>query len=94
MNMGQYERYFANKPLPGRVDPILFRWILALHDSGKPIIDGIGDGRTGSHAVTIDITRKELAKRGYTEKILIWRFRLSMKISLVHMSMQDRSIMT
>lgn len=68
MVMNQFDRYFGNRPLPGNVDPTLFRWLLALHDSGKPVIDGVGDGRTGSHVITIDIVRKELAQRGYTEK--------------------------
>ncbi len=36
----QFEKYFADKPLPHGISKPLFRLLLVLHDIGKPLTEG------------------------------------------------------
>ena len=49
--MGEFEKYFANVPLP--INRNLFRFMLALHDIGKPKAMKLGDNNQYQHTVEI-----------------------------------------
>lgn len=67
MVLGQFEKYYGDKPLPGSVDKNFFRLILALHDIGKPRAAEEGD-KTGQYMYTPEIIEKVLKDFGCDEK--------------------------
>lgn len=69
MVLNQFEKYFANKELPGDVDKNLFRVLLVLHDIGKPkaILKG---NKHLQHQNTIDILLPVLEKLDFSTKEL------------------------
>ncbi|MGA2090768.1 MAG: hypothetical protein ABSH12_04815 [Endomicrobiales bacterium] len=66
MVLGQFERYFARRKLPGNIDTGLFRLILALHDAGKPQAVVEGD-RDKQYEYSKIVVRNVLTELGYSE---------------------------
>jgi hypothetical protein len=60
MVLGQYRKYFRDKPLP-HLDHPFFETVLALHDIGKPLAIAAGDKRL-QHDYTVPIMRAVLGK--------------------------------
>ena len=64
MVLNQFEKYFADKPLPGGVDHNFFRVILTLHDIRK--LRAIEEGeRSKEHEYTFEIVEKVLTQLEY-----------------------------
>jgi hypothetical protein len=63
----QFEKYFADQKLPGNISLKLFRFLLALHDIGKPEAFTRGDKRL-QHVYTPIIVRSLLENLGFQEK--------------------------
>lgn len=67
MVAAQFEKYFADKPLPGGVDRSLFRLVIQGHDSGKG--DAVMDHQASAqHEYTIPIVEGLLKHLNYGEK--------------------------
>ncbi|MCL5090576.1 MAG: hypothetical protein M1514_01055 [Patescibacteria group bacterium] len=67
MVAAQFEKYFADKPLPAGIDRSLFRLIIQGHDSGKG--DAVIAKRAAAqHEYTVPIMEKLLRELGYDEK--------------------------
>ncbi len=54
MVMGQFEKYYGDKELPGGIDKRKFRLILALHNIGKPLAVENGDKHL-QHQYTLEL---------------------------------------
>lgn len=66
MVAAQFEKYFADKPLPGGVDRSLFRLIIENHDIGKG--DAVLANKSSSqHEYTLPIVTELLERLGYNE---------------------------
>ncbi len=61
----QFEKYYADKKLPGDIPHSFFRVILALHDIGKPRAVEEGD-KSRQYVYNKDMVRKILTKLDYT----------------------------
>src|SRR3954471_15723770 len=64
MALGQFEKYFADEPLPAQADSNFFRNVIALHDVGVHRALAMGSKRL-QHAYTRGIAKDILTELGY-----------------------------
>ena len=67
MAMNQFEKYYSDKKLPDGVDRGFFRFLLALHDIGKPDAIKSGD-KHRHHEFTIKIVKPLFKELDFSEK--------------------------